>query len=438
MADAPRLQMDYLSWGRHYRCFPGQGELPIADFMDALAATRFNGIFSLEIFNDRFRAGSARGIAVDGMRSLLFTLDELRKRGADPLGSTAALPERALCQGLEFIEFALDDGTRSTFEVLLRGLGFHEAGRHRSKKVGHWTEGDINIVLNSERVGFAHSFRITHGPGVCAVALRVGDAAATVERAVALQDEPFRQPVGPGELDIPAVRGLGGSLVYFVDHKGQLDRLWDVDFLPANETPQAGIGLTAIDHVAQSMRYEEMLSWILFYGSLLDVEATSAQAVLDPGGIVQSQVVQTADGSLRLALNGSQSSRTLSSRFISEAFGAGVQHIAFSTRDIIASVGSLVEAGIRLLPIPAYYYEDLASRTDLSEKMIQTLKRLNILYDRDEDGEFFQAYTTVLTEGGFFFELVERRGYRGFGAVNAPVRLAAQTRLVPSAAMPRT
>jgi 4-hydroxyphenylpyruvate dioxygenase len=287
-------------------------------------------------------------------------------------------------------------------------------------------------------VGFAHSFRITHGPGVCALALRVDDAAAIVERAVALRDEPFRQPVGPGELDIPAVRGLGGSLVYFVDHKGQLDRLWDVDFLPVDGVPRDGTGLTAVDHVAQSMRYEEMLSWILFYGSLLDVEATSAQAVLDPGGIVQSQAVQTADGSLRLALNGSQSPRTLSSRFISEAFGAGVQHIAFSTRDIIASVECLVEAGIRLLPIPAYYYEDLASRTDLSEKTIETLKRLNILYDRDEDGEFYQAYTTVLTEGGFFFELVERRGYRGFGAMNAPVRLAAQTRLVPNAAVPRT
>jgi 4-hydroxyphenylpyruvate dioxygenase len=339
---------------------------------------------------------------------------------------------------LEFIEFALDDRTRSAFETLLRGLGFQEAGRHRSKNVSHWKQGDINLVLNSERVGFAHSFRITHGTGVCALALRVDDAAATVERAVALRDEPFRQPVGSGELDIPAVRGLGGSLVYFVDRKGELDRLWDVDFMPAKETPEHGIGLTAVDHVAQSMRYEEMLSWILFYGSLLDVQATSAQAVLDPGGIVQSQAVQTPNGSLRLALNGSQSSRTLSSRFISEAFGAGVQHIAFATRDIFGTVERLVASGIQLLPIPAYYYEDLSSRTDLPEEMIQTLKRLNILYDREGDGEFFQAYTGVLTEGGFFFEIVERRDYLGYGAVNAPVRLAAQTRLAPNLTMPRT
>ena len=128
-----------------------------------------------------------------------------------------ALPPRAACTGVEFVEFAMDETAAVDFEALLAGLGFARAGQHKSKDVMRWRQGDINIVVNREKEGFAHSFNITHGSSVCAIALRVGDAAATIERAVKLLDQPFRQGVGPGELEIPAVRGLGGSLLYFVE-----------------------------------------------------------------------------------------------------------------------------------------------------------------------------------------------------------------------------
>jgi 4-hydroxyphenylpyruvate dioxygenase len=440
MADAPRLTLDVLSWSRHYRCFPGQGELPIDSFMDALGATGFDGLLSLEIFSDRFRAGSAKSVAVDGRRSLLFILDELRQRIDTPQPNLPKLPPRAACKGVEFVEFAVDASAASEFEAALQGLGFTRAARHRSKAVDHWKQGDINIVVNTEKEGFAHSFNVTHGSSVCAVAVKVDDAAATVERAVSLLDQPFRQAVGPGELDIPAVRGVAGSLLYFVDGKSGLDRLWDVDFEPVETegSQAADAGLATIDHLSQTMRYEEMLTWLLFYNSLLMVNQAPVQTVVDPGGVVQSQAIEANGGALRMVLNASQSHQTLSSRFLSETFGGGVQHIALATSDIFATVARLEQNGVALLPIPENYYDDLEARVDLDDDAIDRLKHHNILYDRDSEGEFYQVYSKTLLEGGFFFEIVERRAYRGYGAGNAPIRLAAQTRLAPSRTMPRT
>jgi len=438
VADAPLVDMDFLSWSRHFRSFPGQGDLPVLDFMTALQTTGYDGWLSLEIFNDQFRAGSARGVAIDGQRSLINLLDRLRAKTSAPIPSLPALPPPAQCLGVEFIEFAIDEATAPALEQIVAGLGFRKAGVHKSKSVARWCQGGINLVINTETEGFAHSFNITHGTSVCAIALRVDDAAATFERARKLVDQPFHQPVLPGELEIPALRGLGGSLVYLVDSKSDLGRLWDIDFAATGAAAQGAAaqsaGLVAVDHISQSMHYEEMLTWLLFYTSLLKVSKTPAQDVIDPGGVVRSQAIETEDGSLRLVLNASQSSRTQSSRFLTEAFGSGVQHIAFATRDIMATAAQLRANGVELLPIPENYYDDLEAKLDLSPERIDELKAANVLYDRDGDAEYLQIYTRTFDER-FFFEIVERRGYRGFGAGNAPIRLAAQTRLTPNPAI---
>jgi 4-hydroxyphenylpyruvate dioxygenase len=430
VADAPKLNMDYLSWSRHYRCFPGQGELDIDAFMDALQVTGFDGLVSLEIFNDSFRAGSARYVAIDGQRSLLVMLDELRQRTGAPVKGLPQLPPRAHCRGIDFVEFALDEAAAATFERALGALGFVKAGVHKSKAVTRWRQGAINLVVNSDKEGFAHSFNITHGSAVCAMALKVDDAAATLGRAAELLDLPFRQVVRTGEIDIPAVRGLGGSLVYFVDDKTDLGRHWDIDFdTPPQADRGSAAGLIAFDHVSQSMQHEEMLTWLLFYTSLIGVRKTPVQDVLDPGGIVHSQVVESPDGAFRLVLNASQSRQTLSSRFLTDLFGSGVQHIAFVTSDIFATAERLRAGGVELLAIPENYYDDLEARIDLQPSALERLRANNVLYDRQGTGEYFQIYTKSF-DGGFFFEIVERHAYAGFGATNAPIRLAAQTRLV--------
>ncbi len=437
MADAPVLDMDVLSWSRHFRNFPGQGGFPLVDFVEAVQTTGFDGPLSLEIFNDQFRAGSARRVAVDGHRSLIYLMDQLRERTGRTVIAGAALPPRSRALGTAFIEFAIDENTTPAFEELLRGLGFVRAGVHVSKAVARWTQGAVNIVVNNEKEGFAHSFNITHGTSVCAIGLEVADASSTLDRAQRLLDQPFRQAVGPGELEIPAVRGLGGSLVYFIDPSSDLGRVWDIEFKPTGEDAAAAVcGLLAVDHISQSMQYEEMLTWLLFYTSLLDLEKLGEQDVIDPGGLVKSQVVQSADGSLRIILNASQSSHTQSSKFLADTFGSGVQHIAFATDDLLATVTRLEANGVRLLPIPENYYDDLEAKTDLTIERIEQLKAHNVLYDREGNAEFLQAYTRTF-DGGFFFEIVERKGYRGFGAVNAPIRLAAQARLSRPAGMPR-
>ena len=327
LADAPKLQMDYLSWSRHFRNFPGQGELPVMDFMKALQATGYDKALSLEIFNDQFRGGSAHSVAIDGHRSLRFMLDQLGT-------GTVALPPRAKAEGVSFIEFSADDQDAPRLEDLLAGLGFRRAGQHRSKAVTRWTQGDINLVVNREKEGFAHSFNLVHGSAVCALGLAVENAAQTFERATLLLDQPFHQAVGPGELDIPSVRGVGGSLIYFLDKASDLGRVWDIEFAPTGDIGH-DTGLTRVDHISQSMQYDEMLSWLLFYTSLVDVNKVPAQEVADPGGLVRSQVIEAADGALRFVLNASQSQRTQSSRFLSELFGSGVQHIALATDDLL-------------------------------------------------------------------------------------------------------
>jgi 4-hydroxyphenylpyruvate dioxygenase len=429
LADAPWLDMDVLSWSRHFRCFPGQGDMPLVEFMEAVLVTGYDGEFSLEIFNDQFRAGSPRSVAVDGQRSLIYLMDQLRgKSGTASLG-IPAMPPRSKCFGVEFIEFAVDDRTADELGQFISGLGFHKAAQHKSKAVTRWTQGSINLVINKEKEGFAHSHYITHGPSVCAIGLKVESAAAALDRAEKLCDTPFRQKVGRDELEIPCVRGMGGSLLYFLDPTSKLGKVWDVEF---ERTIAAGkdtkVGLTVVDHISQSMHYEDMLSWLLFYTSLLDVRKTPQVDITDPGGIVRSQVVESADGALRIALNASQSQRTQSSRFLHEYFGSGVQHIAFASDDVVATAARLKANGVETLSIPENYYGDLEARVDLSADRLKVLKANNILYDKDADGEYLQVYTQSFKDL-FFLEIVERRGYKGFGAINAPIRLNAQSRL---------
>src|SRR6185312_15976426 len=153
-----------------------------------------------------------------------------------------------------------------------------------------------------------------------------------------------------------------------------------------------GAGLLRIDHVAQTMQYEEMLSWLLYYQSLFELAKAPAVQIADPLGLVQSQAIESPEGGLRFTLNGSASNQTLSARFLQGFHGAGVQHIALATADIVATARRLKELGLATLPIPRNYYEDLEARFDLDAATLEALAELNILYDRDTDGEYLQLY----------------------------------------------
>ncbi len=425
LADAPMLEMDYLSWSRHFRNMPGQGELPLTDFVAALLERGYRGALSLEIFNDRFRAGSASAVALDGHRSLTYLYDQVARRLAPRLASE--LPKRARVRGVEFVEFAANETEVPQLERMFTALGFVRVGKHRSKEVTRWRQNGINFVLNTEPDSFARAYDSMHGASVCALALSVENVTTALQRAQKLQIGEFSQPIGPGEMHMPCIYGVGGSLLYLME-AGSESETWDTDFQAIRDgSPHHGAGLLRVDHIAQTMHHEEMLSWLLYYVSLFDVIKAPPLQIPDPLGLVQSQTIESAEGGLRITLNGSASPQTLSARFLQGFHGAGIQHVALRTADIMATANELTRLGLSILPIPHNYYEDLEARFGLDPATIGQLKRFNILYDRDNDGEYFELVSRAFAKR-FFFQIVERRGYQGVGAANAAIRLAAQSR----------
>jgi 4-hydroxyphenylpyruvate dioxygenase len=428
LADAPLIGMDLLYWSRHFRNMPGEGDLPVVDFMRAVAATGYAGPLSLEIFNDQFRGGAPKAIALDGHRSLVYLVDQVARTEPVVAVEPPAMPPRVEVTGVEFIEFTTDAAEAGTLDGMLKTLGFARVARHRSKAVTLYRQGSINIVVNQESSGVARSAFIARGTSAYAIGLKVADATATVARAAALGAQMFEQSVPAGDLKIPAIRGVGGGLIYFLDDRSDLARVWDIEFVPRQEAADPAAGLASIDHVAQTMAYDEMLSWVLFYRSIFATQKSPMVEVLDPGGLVRSQVIENSTGSLRLTLNGAENSRTFAGQFISKSFGSGIQHLAFSTTSIFATAEAIQKLGFDPLKISPNYYLDIEARFELPSEFVDHLRRFNVLYDRDEDGEFFQFYGPTFGEG-MFIEIVERRGgYAGYGAPNAPFRIAAQRR----------
>jgi 4-hydroxyphenylpyruvate dioxygenase len=417
IADAPKLAMDPLSWSRHFRCMPGQGDLPVVEFVRALQGIGYDGVMSLEIFNDRFRAGSTAEVALDGMRSLEYLFERVGQ----------AQDARIASQGVEFLEFCASKEEAEQLGQMLHTLGFAKTHRHVRKAVSRWRQGDINIVVNCEPEGFAHSYDTVHGASVCAIGLRVPNPAAALDRARRLQFESFSQPVGPGEYEIPALRGVGGSLLYFMD-ESEAPSIWRTEFEELAPTA-SGIdaGLERIDHFSQSMQYDEMLSWLLYYVTLFQVDKSGAIEIADPVGLVQSQAIQSGDRRLRILLNSSASGQTLVDRFLHSYGGAGVQQVSFATRDIFATAARMRELGQEFLPIPENYYYDLGARFGLEHEELSRLAEFNILYDENEQGTYHHFYTRAFAKR-FFFEVVQRQRYDGYGARDASIRLAAQSR----------
>ncbi len=422
LADAPRLSMDILSWSRHFRVFPGQGEMDLGGFLRAVLASGYAGPLSLEVFNDDFRAGAASMTARDGLRSLIYVEAEAGEN----------LPAPPVLDGIEFIEFAVDEAARAELAIFLSRLGFRAAGWHRSKAVHLFRQGRVNLVLNAEEDSAAAEHFQRHGVSVCAIALRVDDVRRALARARALLAPEWLERIGAGEQRIPALRGPDGTLIYLVGpddvavNDGEKD-FWSYDFhlLPGDDR---GSGLSVVDHLALALPAGRMDSHVLFWRALFGLVAQPMVDLPDPFGIVQSRAMVDPTGSVRLTFNISEARETTTNRFVSAYFGAGVHHIAFAAADAGACAGHWRAAQAPMLAIPANYYDDLAARFGLTDAEMDGLQRCGLLYDRDAMGEFRQAYTIPFHER-FFFEVVERgAGYAGFGAANTAVRMAAQAR----------
>ncbi|HUI17703.1 MAG TPA: TIM barrel protein [Alphaproteobacteria bacterium] len=428
LADAPAIVMDPLSLSRHHRCFPGEGDLPLTAYLDAVVRSGYRGPVSLEVFNDQFRGAAASAIALDGMRSLQLageTLHRERPEAALPAApSGVALPPPPRVDGVEFVEFASSGAEAGRLAQLIQGLGFSRIARHRSKDVDLYRQNGVNIVINCEPDGFAHSFHLVHGTSVCAMALAFDDPAAALERANALGCSTYYGRIGPGEALIPAIGGIENSLIYFVSSAAGDAGIWDRDFAFAESATAPG-PLKRIDHFSNVVRRSEFLSWLLFYKAVFAFRVEPQVEVADPYGALLSRVVSSPGGEVRIPLNVAEGGSTGVSRFIGAFGGAGIQQIAFATDDLMDFVERCRGRGVAFLAIPDNYYDDLAARYDLPPAMLERMRALDILYDRSKTGEFLHVYTATY-EDRFFFEIVERRNYELFGAANTPVRLAAQ------------
>ncbi|UOB08970.1 sugar phosphate isomerase/epimerase and 4-hydroxyphenylpyruvate domain-containing protein [Streptomyces sp. HP-A2021] len=398
LADAPLLAMDVLQWSRHYRCFPGQGGFDVAGLLRHVLRTGYDGPLSLEVFNDVFRQAEAGPTAVDARRSLLVLQETVGR---------AALPEPVVPTGVAFAELVTPDAEPLT--ALLGALGFTRTARHRGKPVALWEQGDARILVNTGPMVRRD------GTQLAAIGLESPDPAAAARRAEALLAPVLPRRRAPGDAPLDAVAAPDGTELFFcaTGRPGLPD--WRADF---EDTGPAAVPATVrrIDHLALVQPWHHFDEAALFHRGVLGLHAQESVDVADPYGLLRSRAVTNADGSVRIAL-------TVGAAPTDDTVHA--QHIALATDDVVASARRFREADGGLLPVPANYYDDLAARFEFADGELETYRDLGILYDRDAHGVFRHCYTR--TVGRVFFELVQRdAGYRGYGAPNAPVRLAAQ------------
>ncbi|MEU8350748.1 TIM barrel protein, partial [Streptomyces sp. NPDC048845] len=404
LADAPLMAMDVLQWSRHYRCFPGQGGFDVAGLAARAVRAGYRGPLSLEVFNDVFRQADAGRTAVDAMRSLL-SLEES--------AGIASPPAPVVPSGVAFAELAAAD--TEPLRALLGALGFARTGRHTGKPVELWEQGEARVLLNA-----AGADR-REGPALAALGLETPDPAAAVRRAESLLAPVLPRRRAPRDAQLDAVAAPDGTELFFcrTGRPGHPD--WRTDFTddpgaPDGGGPGAAHGVTRIDHVALTQPWHHFDEASLFYRSVLGLRPDESMDLADPYGLFRSRAVANSGGTLRIALNVAPGPGGRETR---------PQHVALATGDIVATARRVRERGGALLPVPGNYYNDLDARYDFPPGDLDTLRELDILYDRDEYGEFYHCYTA--TVGRVFFELVQRTGgYRGYGAANATVRLAAQ------------
>jgi 4-hydroxyphenylpyruvate dioxygenase len=287
------------------------------------------------------------------MTQMVSTIDVAQNvTTANPMGT----------DGFEFVEFAAPnpDELSSHFEQ----LGFVAVARHRSKKVTLYRQGDVNYILNAEPESFAQSFARLHGPSICAIAFRVRDAAAAYRRAIELGAWAVESKIGPMELNIPAIKGIGDSLIYLVDRYGSKGTIYDVDFewLEGTERCQLGVGLPAIDHLTHNVHRGRMKEWAEFYERLFNFREIRYFDIEGKLTGLKSRAMTSPCGKIRIPINESSDDKSQIVEYLDAYHGEGIQHIALGTDDIHATVEALRERQIPFQSVPDTYYEQVDTR----------------------------------------------------------------------------
>jgi 4-hydroxyphenylpyruvate dioxygenase len=330
--------------------------------------------------------------------------------------------------GFEFIEYAAPDP--AAMAGVFERMGFRAIARHRHKQVTLYRQGGINFILNAEPESFAQRFARLHGPSVCAIAFRVQDAASAYRRASSLGAWGFANQAGPGELNIPAIKGVGDSLIYFVDRwrgknsarPGDIGNIgfYDVDFEPLEGATldPAGHGLRYIDHLTHNVHRGRMKEWAEFYERLFNFREIRYFDIEGQVTGVKSRALTSPCGKIRIPINeeGNEKPGQIS-EYLDSYRGEGIQHIALGARDLAATVDALRASGVQLLDTPDTYYELIDKRIPGHGENVAELRKRKILID-GKAGELLLQIFSENQLGPIFFEFIQRKGDEGFGEGN--------------------
>ena len=326
--------------------------------------------------------------------------------------------------GFEFVEYTAPDP--GALGALFRQLGFAAIARHRSKDVTLFRQGDVNFIVNGEEASFAQAFSKVHGPSICAIGFRVADAAQALERAVALGARAHPGRVGPMELNIPAIEGIGGSLIYFVDRYTDgtafpAGSIYEVDFEPIEgaELHSLGAGLITVDHLTHNVHRGRMDTWAAFYERLFNFREIRYFDIEGKLTGLRSKAMTSPCGKIRIPINESADDQSQIEEYLRAYKGEGIQHIALSTGDISATFDLLSAAGIPFMSAPPdAYYEMLDDRLPNHGQDVPALRSRGILMDGGPEGGLLLQIFTETVIGPIFFEIIQRMGDEGFGEGN--------------------
>ena len=325
--------------------------------------------------------------------------------------------------GFEFVEYTAPTAEGiEALRRLFRQMGFTETRRHRAKKVFLFQQEGVNFVLNAEPESHAAEFARVHGPSACAMAWRVADARQAFEHAVANGAEPVENQVAAGEVGIPAVKGIGGSLLYFVDHRvdEQGCTIYDIDFEPIpGRTPQDNsVGLQVLDHLTHNVDRGRMDPWADFYTAIANFRENRYFDIKGKKTGLHSRAMTAPCGKMHIPINESADDTSQIAEFLHEYNGEGIQHLAMATDDIYATVRALRANGVTFLTTPDTYYEKVNQRVPNHQEKIEELRELSLLVDGGPDeGVLLQIFTETVI-GPIFFEIIQRKGNDGFGEGN--------------------
>jgi 4-hydroxyphenylpyruvate dioxygenase len=322
--------------------------------------------------------------------------------------------------GFEFVEYTAPD-TRE-LERLFTKLGFAAIAKHRSKDVVLYRQGQINFIINHEPASFAQAFAKVHGPSICAFAIRVKNAADCFKRVIKLGALPYHGDVGPMELNIPAIRGIGHSLIYLVDRYGEEHSIYDVDFIPLQgvDLKPRGLGLTAIDHLTHNVYHGGMDKWADFYQRLFNFREIRYFDIHGKVTGLKSRAMTSPCGKIRIPINEPSDDKSQIQEYLDAYHGEGIQHIALATDDIYTAVEQLRSNGVEFMDVPDTYYDAIAERVPGHQEPLERLRKDRILIDGAPArgaGLLLQIFTNTVI-GPIFFEIIQRKGNEGFGEGN--------------------